>query len=79
MPAPCFPCGFSTGTARSPRGVDRIWSRCTNAEPGTLGHEYEEPAAFSGASAEVSSPASASNATPTAQTRGALPGGRHCR
>ena len=58
MPAPCVPCGFSPGTARSPRGVDRIWSRCTNAEPGTLGHEYEEPAAFSGASAEVSSPAS---------------------
>jgi hypothetical protein len=52
MSAPCFPYGFQTGTARSPRGVDRIWARYTNAEPGTFGHEYEEPAAFFCASAD---------------------------
>jgi hypothetical protein len=42
---------FNGDYAFAARG-DRIWSRCTNAEPGTLGHEYEEPAAFSGASAD---------------------------
>ena len=48
MSMTCFPYGFPTGYARSPRGSSRIWPRCTNAEPGSYGHECGEAAAFIG-------------------------------
>jgi len=48
MSMTCFPYGFPTGYAPSPRGSSRIWPRCTNAEPGSYGHECGEPAGFIG-------------------------------
>ena len=52
MPMTCFPYGFPTGYAPSPRGSSRIWPRCTNAEPGSYGHECGEPAGFIGSNAD---------------------------
>jgi len=46
MSMTCFPYGFPTGYAPLPRGSSRIWPRCTNAEPGSYGHECGEPADF---------------------------------
>ena len=48
----CFPYGFPTGYAPSPRGSSQIWPRCTNAETGSYGHECGEPADFIGLRAE---------------------------
>ena len=48
----CFPYGFPTGYAPSPRGSSRIWPRCTNAEPGSYGQECGEPAGFIGSKAD---------------------------
>ena len=52
MSMTCFPYGFPTGYAPSPRGNSRIWPRCTNAEPGSYGHECGEPAGFIGSGAD---------------------------
>ena len=52
MSMTCFPYGFPTGYAPSPRGSSRIWPRCTNAEPGSCGHECGEPAGFIGSRAD---------------------------
>ena len=52
MSMTCFPYGFPTGYATSPRGSSRIWPRCTNAEPGSYGHECGEPAGFIGSRAD---------------------------
>ena len=52
MSMTCFPYGFPTGYAPSPRGNSRIWPRCTNAEPGSYGHECGEPASFIASRAE---------------------------
>ena len=52
MSMTCFPYGFPTSYARSPRGCSRIWLRCTNAEPGSYGHECGEPASFIGSRAD---------------------------
>ena len=49
-----FPYGFPTGYALSPRGSSRIWPRCTNAEPGSYGHECGEPVGFIGSGADGS-------------------------
>lgn len=46
MSMTCFPYGFPTGHAPSPRGSLRSWPRCTNAEPGSYGHECGEAAGF---------------------------------
>ena len=46
MSMTCFPCGFPTSYAPSPPGSSQIWPRCTNAEPGSYGHECGEPAGF---------------------------------
>ena len=46
MSMTCFPYGFPTGYAPSPRGSSQIWPRCTNAETGSYGHECGEPASF---------------------------------
>lgn len=48
MTATCFPYGFPTSYSRPPRGTDRLWPRCVNAEPGTFGHECGVVAAFVG-------------------------------
>ena len=52
MSMTCFPYGFRTGYARSPRGSSRIWPRCTNSEPGNYGHERGDPAGFVGSRAD---------------------------
>ena len=52
MSMTCFPYGFPTGYAPSPRGSSRIWPRCTNAEPGSYGHECGEQAGFIGSRAD---------------------------
>ena len=52
MSMTCFPYGFPTSYALSPRGSSRIWPRCTNAEPGSYGHECGEPADFIGSRAD---------------------------
>ena len=52
MSMTCFPYGFPTGYAPSPRGSSRIWPRCTNAEPGSYGHECGEAAGFIGSRAD---------------------------
>ena len=52
MSMTCFPYGFPTGYARSLRGSSRIWPRCTNAEPGSYGHECGEPAGIIGSRAD---------------------------
>ena len=44
--------GVPTSYALSPRGSSRIWPRCTNAEPGSYGHECGEPADFIGSRAD---------------------------
>ena len=48
MSVTCFPYGFPTSYSRPPRGVDRLWPRCINAEPGTFGHECGAVAAVVG-------------------------------
>ena len=48
MSMTCFPYGFPTGYAPSPRGSSRSWPRCTNAEPGSYGHECGDAAGFIG-------------------------------
>jgi hypothetical protein len=53
MSMTCFPYGFPTGYAPSPRGSSRIWPRCTNAEPGSYGQECGEPAGFIGSRADA--------------------------
>ena len=52
MSMTCFPYGFPTGNAPSPRGNSRFWPRCTNAEPGSYSHECSEPAGFVGSRAD---------------------------
>ena len=52
MSMTCFPYGFPTGYAPSPRGSSRIWPRCTNAESGSYGHECGEPAGLIGSGAD---------------------------
>ena len=52
MSMACFPYSFPTGYAPSPRGSSRTWPRCTNAEPGSYGHECGEPAGFIGSRAD---------------------------
>ena len=52
MSMTCFPYGFPTGYAPSPRCSTQIWPRCTNAEPGSYGHECGEPAGFIGSRAD---------------------------
>jgi hypothetical protein len=44
----CFPYGFPTGYAPSPRGSALSWPRYTNAEPGSNGHECGNAAGFIG-------------------------------
>ena len=48
MPMTCFPDSFPTGYAPSTRGSSRSWPRCTNAEPGSYGHECGDAAGFIG-------------------------------
>ena len=52
MSVTCFPYGFPTSYSRPPRGVDRPWPRCINAEPGTFGHECGAVAGFVGTKAD---------------------------
>jgi len=52
MSMTCLPYGFPTVYAPTPRDSTRIWPRCTNAEPGSYGHECCEPAGFIGSKAE---------------------------
>ena len=52
MSKTCFPYGVPKGNAPSPRGRSRFWPRCTNAEPGSYGHECGEPAGFIGSGAD---------------------------
>ena len=52
MTAICFPYGFPTSYSRPPRGTDRLWPRCVNAEPGTFGHECGAVAGFVGTKAD---------------------------
>ena len=52
MSMTCFSYGFPTRNALWPRGNSRIWPRCTNAEPGSYGHECVEPAGFIASNAD---------------------------
>jgi hypothetical protein len=41
-----FPYGFPTAFTRYLAGTDQKWPHCTNAEPGSYGHECGEPARY---------------------------------
>lgn len=47
-----FPYGFPGTYSRFLAGTDQLWPRCTNAEPGTYGHECGEPARYIGTTGE---------------------------
>ena len=53
MAATCFPYGFPTSNARIDPALGRSGPHCTNAEPGTFGHECGRPAAFIGTKAKT--------------------------
>lgn len=79
MSMTCFPYGFPTGYALSPRGSSRIWPRCTNAEPGSYGQECGEPAGFIGSRADGGQSCSVPPARRKGLRHGGIPIGRHCR
>ena len=41
-----FPYGFPTNYSRYLSGTDLKWPSCTNAEPGSMGHECGQPARY---------------------------------
>lgn len=41
-----FPYGFPTSYSRHLSGTDQKWPSCTNAKPGSMGHECGEPARY---------------------------------
>jgi len=53
MAATCFPYDIPTSHSGAHPALGRLWPRCVNAEPGSLGHECGQPATFVGLNAST--------------------------